>query len=58
MNNLSIRPLAKEDLRETLLYYKEINPELANIFLKETEASIFIFRITQKLFKGELRMLE
>ncbi|CAM3291437.1 type II toxin-antitoxin system RelE/ParE family toxin [Aequorivita lipolytica] len=38
---MSIRPLAKKDLREILLFYKKINPELANKLLEETEASIF-----------------
>lgn len=40
MNKLSIRPLAKNDLQEILLYYRGINPELGNKFLEETEASI------------------
>ena len=40
MNNLSIRPLAKKDLREILLYYRGINHELANKFLEETDACI------------------
>ncbi|MEH6764878.1 MAG: type II toxin-antitoxin system RelE/ParE family toxin [Aequorivita antarctica] len=41
MNKLSIRPLAQKDLREIMLYYREINHTLATKFLHETDACIF-----------------
>lgn len=41
MNKLSVRPIAKKDLREISLYYREINLELAIKFLDETDDCIF-----------------
>lgn len=54
MTKLSIRPLAKKDIREIVLFYREINPELALKFINEMDECIIHIKNYPEAFQNRI----